>query len=174
MNQWWILLTGTLGTKFSEILFEIDTFSFQKTNLKMSSRKWRPFCFGLDVLNTWVFLVKLLSGRCHRMHSPWQVHTFTSRMCCCVIHTNLQHVLARSGLCTATPSLWHYTFVCMGYSISTPQRTQPFSYHTDIWHPYREGIFISLAIHCWYTWELHRIIVRKNDCRWYVTNTSGC
>ena len=37
-----ILLIGPLGTNFSEILIEIDTFSFKKMHLKMSSRKWRP------------------------------------------------------------------------------------------------------------------------------------
>ena len=45
-----ILLIGTLGTDFSEILIEIRAFSFQKMHLKMSSGKWRPFCLGLNVL----------------------------------------------------------------------------------------------------------------------------
>ena len=45
-----ILLIGPLGTKFSEILIEIYTFSFKKTHLKISSGKWRPFCFSLNVL----------------------------------------------------------------------------------------------------------------------------
>ena len=45
-----ILLIGTLGTNFSEILSEIHTFSFKKMHLKMSSAKWRPFCLGLSVL----------------------------------------------------------------------------------------------------------------------------
>ena len=45
-----ILLIGPLGTKFSEILIEIHTFSFKKMHLKMSSGKWRPFCPGLNVL----------------------------------------------------------------------------------------------------------------------------
>ena len=44
-----ILLIGPLGTKFSEILTEIHTFSFKKMHLKMSSGKWRPFCLGLNV-----------------------------------------------------------------------------------------------------------------------------
>ena len=39
---------GHLGTNFSEILIEIHTFSFEK----MSSGKLRPFCLGLNVLNT--------------------------------------------------------------------------------------------------------------------------
>ena len=43
------LLTGPLETKFSEILIEIDTFSFKQMHLKMSSLKCRPFCLGLYV-----------------------------------------------------------------------------------------------------------------------------
>ena len=45
-----ILLTGPLGTYFSEILIEIYIFSLNKMHLKMSSGKWRPFCLGLNVL----------------------------------------------------------------------------------------------------------------------------
>ena len=45
-----ILLIGPLGTNFSEILVGIQTFSFKKMHLKMSSTKWRPFCLGLNVL----------------------------------------------------------------------------------------------------------------------------
>ena len=45
-----ILLIGLLGTKFSEILIEIDTFYLKKMHLKVSSGKWRPFCLGLNVL----------------------------------------------------------------------------------------------------------------------------
>ena len=47
-----ILLIGPLGTNFSEILIEILTFSFKKMRLKVSSAKRRPFCFGLNELNT--------------------------------------------------------------------------------------------------------------------------
>ena len=45
-----ILLIEPLGTNFSEILIEIQIFSFKKMRLKMSA-KWRPFCLGLNVLN---------------------------------------------------------------------------------------------------------------------------
>ena len=48
-----ILLIGPLGTNFSEILIGIETFSFTKMHLKMSSAKWRPFCLGLNVLRLW-------------------------------------------------------------------------------------------------------------------------
>ena len=45
-----MLLIGPLGTNFSEISIGIQTFSFKKMHLKMSSGKWRPFCLGFNVL----------------------------------------------------------------------------------------------------------------------------
>ena len=45
-----ILLIGPWGRKFSEILIGIQTYSFKKMHLKMSSAKWRPFCLGLNEL----------------------------------------------------------------------------------------------------------------------------
>ena len=45
-----ILLIGPLGTNFGEILFEIHTFEFKKMQFKTSFVKWRPFCFGLNML----------------------------------------------------------------------------------------------------------------------------
>ena len=46
-----ILLIAPLGTNFIEILIGIQTFSFKKMHLKMSSGKRRPFCLGLNVLS---------------------------------------------------------------------------------------------------------------------------
>ena len=51
-----IMLIGPLGTNCSEIFIEIHTFSFKKTDLKMSSGKWRSFCLGLYVLTEWCHL----------------------------------------------------------------------------------------------------------------------
>ena len=45
-----ILLIGPLGTKFSEIVNVIHTFSLKKMHLIISSGKWRSFCLGLNVL----------------------------------------------------------------------------------------------------------------------------
>ena len=45
-----ILQIGLLRTNFSEILMEIQTFSFRKIYLKRSSAKWRPSCLSLNVL----------------------------------------------------------------------------------------------------------------------------
>ena len=44
-----ILLIGPLGTNFSEILIEIQTFSLKKIRLKMSSAKFCSFRLGLNV-----------------------------------------------------------------------------------------------------------------------------
>ena len=45
-----ILLIGTLGTNFSEILIGTQTFSLKKIRLKMSSAKYCSFRVGLNVL----------------------------------------------------------------------------------------------------------------------------
>ena len=45
-----ILSIGPLGRSFNEISIGIQTFSFKKMHLNMSSAKWRPFCPGLNEL----------------------------------------------------------------------------------------------------------------------------
>ena len=50
-----ILLIWPLGTNFNDILIGIQTFSFKKMHLKMSSAKWRPFCLGHNVLTTEIY-----------------------------------------------------------------------------------------------------------------------
>ena len=45
-----LLLIGSLGTNFSELLFAIQTFSLKKIRLQVSFAKWQPFCLGLNVL----------------------------------------------------------------------------------------------------------------------------
>ena len=42
-----IFFIRPLGTNFSEISIEINTFSFKKMHFKMSSGKWRPFVSAL-------------------------------------------------------------------------------------------------------------------------------
>ena len=44
-NNAGLLLIEPLGTNFNEISIGIQTFSFKKMHLSMSSAKWRPFCF---------------------------------------------------------------------------------------------------------------------------------
>ena len=45
-----ILLIRPLGINFSEILIEIQIYSFKKMRLKVSSAQRRPFCLCLNVL----------------------------------------------------------------------------------------------------------------------------
>ena len=80
-----ILLIGPLGTKFSQILIAIQTFSFKKMHPKLSSAKCRPFCLGLNVLSMfnlrlcnaatiWYFILKFghlhLCGKGYNYFSP--------------------------------------------------------------------------------------------------------
>ena len=68
-----MLLIGPLGTNFSEILIAIETFSFNKMHLKISSAKWRPFCLGLNVLKQISEQTDTLS--CHLSHLLCNVQT---------------------------------------------------------------------------------------------------
>ena len=77
-----ILLIGTLGTNFNEILSEIHTFSFKKMHLKTSSAKWRPFSLGLNVLSRPWTQTRLSRGGCLTTHGKlvnsvmwWCAHT---------------------------------------------------------------------------------------------------
>ena len=59
-----ILSIGPLETNFSENLIGIQTFSFKKMPLKMSSAKWRPFCLGLNVFRSfdpiwWLYQIRM-------------------------------------------------------------------------------------------------------------------
>ena len=58
------MLIGPLETNFNEILFEVRKFWYEKTNLKMLSAKWQPFCLGLNVL------INQFVKAPHPQHSP--------------------------------------------------------------------------------------------------------
>ena len=47
------LLIGPLGTNFSEIVIEIQTFSSKKMHLERSSAKRRPSRLGVNELKEW-------------------------------------------------------------------------------------------------------------------------
>ena len=59
LNQCWNIVNWTHGNKLQWNLIAIQTFSFRKMYLQMSSAKWRPFCLSLDVLRQ-----RTLSCRC--------------------------------------------------------------------------------------------------------------
>ena len=65
-NNAGLLLIELLGTNFIEISIGIETFSFKKMHLNMSSAKWRPFCLGLNVLRNWLWaLIMKIQGYCY-------------------------------------------------------------------------------------------------------------
>ena len=78
-----ILLIGPLGTNFSEILIEIQTFSLKKIRLKTASAKRRPFCLGLNMLmneNDKLFS-KFPAGH---FRQPWTGNLLPPAISCCL------------------------------------------------------------------------------------------
>ena len=82
-----ILLTGTLGTNFNEILIEIYTLSFKKMHLKMSSGKWRPFCLSLNVVRKWpaVYISHFLNLYKLEDQIEWYSLGNCSNLCCIML-----------------------------------------------------------------------------------------
>ena len=94
-----ILLIGTLGTNFSEILSENVLFSFKTMHLKMSSGRWRPFCLGLSVLTHWgLVLHRSLFGILHSAHKICQSNYGVSSIPLC----QSRHGIAN----TVKPLIW--------------------------------------------------------------------
>ena len=92
-----MLLIGPLGTNLSEILFELYTFPFKKSHLKMVGGKWEPFCLGLNVLNwsKWFDIEKNgLQMKCLNRH----------------IAVNLQHIL------WCYPPFHYWCYICRSRS----------------------------------------------------------
>ena len=79
-----ILLFGPLGTNFTEILIEIQTFSLKKTLLKMSSAKCCSFRLGLNVL-IWLayyekgrWLAMMVESQFPHQYCPGDFHSDTN------------------------------------------------------------------------------------------------
>ena len=68
-----ILLIGPIETDFSEILIGIQTFSFRKMHLKISSAKWRPFCLGLNEFNAMLYSLYKPRGEHTVNDSCWTI-----------------------------------------------------------------------------------------------------
>ena len=89
-----ILLIGTLGTNFSEILIGIQIFSFKKIHLKMKSAKWRPFCLGLNVLVHaqlccaffWLYHQYVVGFVWCEQHQPWYNNETQISRLVCIFH----------------------------------------------------------------------------------------
>ena len=53
MLECWNIVNSNFRKIFSEILSEIQSFSFKKRYLKMSSAQWRLICLGLNMFTLW-------------------------------------------------------------------------------------------------------------------------
>ena len=73
-----LLSIGPLGTNFSEIQIEIENISFMKMHVKMSSSKWRTFCYGEDELNGFVSLFLLV------LWSLWYAKKILAKFVCVI------------------------------------------------------------------------------------------
>ena len=101
-----ILLIGLLGTNFSELLIEIQTFSFKKKHLKVSSAKLRPFCLGLNELMS-----------CPPYHNGQSKYSASKNMhavvfLCYLVLVKLSHVLQGSLTGTGTEQPHDWVCVC--------------------------------------------------------------
>ena len=120
-------------SNFSEVLLEIYTFSQKKMYLKMSSRKWRPFCLGLNVdliyaskMNSkwetiwesviyvlkWIIIVKAYRNGCDAYDGAWfnfLVGGFVIFVCLILQLCLYLHVLHDpSGVFTFNPKYWQF------------------------------------------------------------------
>ena len=121
-----ILLIGSVGINFSEILIEIHTYSFRKMHLNMSSAKWRPFCLGLNVfisvLNSglWLPANSIASSRykdrsprdykkCHKDHWIWLQLVWLRYLLVYPINPLIcARLIIRMRSCNNITSTWYY------------------------------------------------------------------
>ena len=96
-----ILLIWPLGTNFNEILIGIQTFSFKKMHLKMSSAKCRPFCLSLNVLRLW-FVAS--SVPCYFLNLCWLVVNWILRNC--FNQLSIQNSSLKKISCTLSCGKW--------------------------------------------------------------------
>ena len=144
------LLIRTLGTNFNEILSEIHIFSFKKMFLKMSSGKWRPLCFGLNVL------IYIPDPAPASAAAATRISSISIKASRCIF--------AAIGLCINILPLFRCRYVILmasqmtgnsiGYSTDR-SGCQQIEHHSSTLLPFVRGI------HWWPVHSLHKRLVRK-------------
>ena len=154
-----ILLIGTLGTNFCEILSEIHTFSFKKIHLKMLSGKYRPFCLGLNVLN---INNKVLLKRCWW----WRHYLQTSKIWCTFVGNKIVDHSDVVGASTA-PTIYDLTpgFNGLGED-NCKMRWETFKFLDLVSYIRRLMAFFRMV---WVWWDHRHIEVWKNG-RYFADN----
>ena len=114
-----VLLIGSLGTNFSEILIEILTFSFKKMHLKISSAKWWPFCLGLNVLkNIYELIIEILQKQVllWLWAHNWNLAKTSFALIMILLRPSghkFAHVMALSRQVQNCDLIWTFLFFCL-------------------------------------------------------------
>ena len=108
-----MLLSWPLGTNFSEILIDINTFSFKKMYLKMSSGKLRPFVSASMCFNgNWCF------GHCWLLRYPEVTNTcFYIKIMVILV----KYIILFDCLCCHAKEVWSVSLSLLIGSIVTSE-----------------------------------------------------
>ena len=143
-----ILLIWTLGTNFSEIIGEIDPFSFCEMHLKMSSGKWRLFGLGLNELTSKYKWNESLSFTKKYSNYPC---SFTAAKCRQIYMQTLR--------------IWDAVKMCLCAIVCSSQRQYKEMWKTILWHHSFKMLIPCMKII--YVVSFHRLIMskeQKNAC----------
>ena len=119
-----ILLILTLGTNFSEILRQMQTFSFKKMYLKISTGKWRPTCLDLNVFHWPSMIPRHLCCA----HNVFQM-TNKSRRSLNVSYMTEVSLLAH--ICVTRPQWVRAKFSLLTNTLLMPMRAYFVKYHSQ-------------------------------------------
>ena len=138
-----MLLIGPLETNFGEILIGIQIFVFKKMYLKMSSAKWRPFCFGFNSLKP-----------CGAYIRQWPESSLVQVMSCGLLSTptnylsQIGHIFSQTSrdlilwyLLKTTKKVnvtWKIAPVCFRVHLVNPRNL---GNHFELYHPSLGNIF---------------------------------
>ena len=134
------LLIGPLGTNFSEIIIWIQTFSFKKMPLKMSSAKWRPFCLGLNELTVDPFcnfaITELLYATlCYLDHDVLSVRRYHNP-------TIYIYYILTNSQCVRDPFHWWFSYAFKYIWFNKKSLSQPIPIP---WEHYTDADFLSCS-----------------------------
>ena len=102
-----LLLTGTLGTYFNEILTETQWLSCKLIYFRMSSAEYQPSCSGVIVLSGTIMPRRFLmtavpDNSCHELFSLWKQKYIVSHI------PSLHQFGCKSGATTRDNQYHHY------------------------------------------------------------------
>ena len=152
---WNILLIVALGTNVSEILIKINTFSWKKMHLKMSSGKRRTSCLGLNLLKLWTGnsnitwnVTMKVQNKDQGPDSIWRCHLTSMRKSHCRDETILRPSYFHNGIFYTGKAVSLYW---IGAQAMYSQRTP----HT--WHPITSyGVIVRFRCLDGYVCGIHK------------------